>query len=121
MPSPSPLKQVVTRFTESEVEEAALGWLEGLGWGVVHGPEIGPDGPAAERADYGVVVLERRLRDALARLNPALPAAALDDALRKLTRPEGTTPEARNRAVHRMAVDGVNIEYRDAEGAVRGA
>ncbi len=111
----------MTRFTESEVEEAALEWLEGLGWGVVPGPDVGPGGPAAERADYGEVVLEGRLRDALARLNPALPAAALDDALRRLTRPEGTTPEARNRGFQRMAVDGVNIEYRDAEGAIRGA
>ena len=49
-----------------------------------------PDTPGAERADYGEVVLERRLRDALATLNPGLPADALDDAYRKLTRPEGS-------------------------------
>jgi type I restriction enzyme R subunit len=33
--------------------------------------------PAAERHDYGEVVFAQRLRDALARLNPALPADAL--------------------------------------------
>jgi type I restriction enzyme, R subunit len=33
-------------------------------------------------------VLTQRLRDALARLNPALPAEALEDAFRKLTRPD---------------------------------
>ncbi|MCH7885840.1 MAG: hypothetical protein IIC01_11405 [Planctomycetes bacterium] len=75
------------RIRESDVEEAALTWLEGLGWSVLYGPDIGPDGDASERADYGQVVLEQRLRDALARLNPALPAEALDDAFRKLTRP----------------------------------
>ena len=52
-------------------------------------PEIAPGEAAAERDDYGEVVLERRLRAALARLNPALPAEALEDAFRKLTRPEG--------------------------------
>ena len=66
------------------------------------------------------MVLERRLRDALAVLNSSLPVDALDDAFRKLTRPEGSTLEARNRAFHRMLVNGVEIEYRDAEGRVRG-
>jgi Type I restriction enzyme R protein N terminus (HSDR_N) len=56
-----------------------------------------------------------------ARLNPALPAAALEDAFRKLTRPEGPTLEARNRAVHRLFVDGVTVEYRTQDGAIRGA
>ena len=69
-------------ISESTVEDAALEWLAGLGWSVVHGPDIAPDTPGAERADYGEVVLERRLRDALARLNPGLPAAAREDAFR---------------------------------------
>ena len=108
-------------FTEWEVEESALAWLKAIGWGVAHGPEIAPDTPGAERADYGDVVLEGRLRDALARLNPALPAEAIEDAFRKLTRPGGATLETRNRAVHRMLVNGVTVEYRDSEGAIRGA
>ena len=95
----------MTTFTESTVENAALTWLESLGWSVAHGPAIAPDTPGAERSDYGAVVLERRLRDTLARLNPTLPPEALDDAFRKLTRPEGPTLEARNRAFHRMLVD----------------
>ena len=49
-----------------------------------------------------------------------MPVEALDDAFRKLTRPQGATVEARNRAFHRMLVNGVEIEYRDAEGTVRG-
>ena len=87
---------------------------------MAHGPDIAPDTPGAERADYDQIVLEHRLRDALAVLNPGLPADALDDAYRKLTRPEGSTVEARNREFHRMLVNGVEIEYRDAEGRVRG-
>jgi len=107
-------------FTESVVEQAALAWLESIGWQVAHGPEIAPDMPGAERADYGEVVLAGRLRDALLRLNPALPAEALEDAFRKLTRPEGAELVQRNRALHRLLVDGVTVEYRDAEGAIRG-
>ena len=106
---------------ESTVEDAALAWLKSLGWNIAQGPNIAPDTPGAERTDYGQMVLEQRLRDALARLNPDLPAAALDDAFRKLTRPEGPALEIRNRAFHRMIVDGVTVEYRTDEGVVRGA
>jgi type I restriction enzyme R subunit len=111
----------VTGFTESVVEDAALAWLASLGWHVAHGPDIAPEAPAAERASYGEVVLRRRLRDALARLNPQLPAEAVDDAFRKLTRPEGASLEARNRVLHRLLVDGVTVEYRAPDGAIRGA
>jgi type I restriction enzyme R subunit len=108
-------------FTESDVEEAALAWLEGAGWTRAHGPDIAPDMPAAERRDYGEVVLAARLRDALERLNPDLPAEALEDAFRKITRPEGADLIARNRATHRLLVDGVTVEYRAASGEIRGA
>jgi type I restriction enzyme R subunit len=108
-------------FTESVVEQAALAWLEAAGWPIAHGPDIAPEMPAAERAHYGEVVLARRLRDALARLNPALPAEALEDAFRKLTRPEGADLLQRNRALHRLLVNGVTVEYRTASGEVRGA
>ena len=111
----------VTPFTESVVEQAALGWLESIGWRIANGPDIAPDMPAAERRDYGEVVLSWRLHDALARLNPDLPSAALEDAFRKLTRPEGTDLFHRNRDMHRMLVDGVTVEYREAGGDIRGA
>ena len=110
----------MTTLTEADVEQAALDWLATLGWQVAHGPDIAPDTPAAERNDYGQVVLESRLRGALASLNPSLPAAALDDAFRKLTSPEGATLEARNRSFHRMLVNGVTVEYRTNDGAIRG-
>ena len=110
----------MTTLTEAEVEQAALDWLSALGWRVAHGADIAPDTPGAERGDYGEVVLGRRLRGALAELNTGLPADAVDDAFRKLTWPEGATVEARNRAFHRMVVNGVEVEYREAGGAVRG-
>ncbi len=111
----------MSSFTESVVEHAALAWLESTGWAVRNGAEIAPGEPAAERDEYGQVVLAQRLRDALARLNPALPAEALDDAFRKLTRPEGAELVARSRALHRLLVDGVTVEYRASDGGIRGA
>lgn len=87
-------------FTESVVEGAALEWLKAIGWQVAHGPDIALDLPAAERANYGEVVLSARLRDALARLNPTLPTETLEDAYRKLTRPERAELFRRKYALH---------------------
>jgi type I restriction enzyme R subunit len=108
-------------FTESVVEDATLAWLGALGYSVAHGPDIAPGELAAERKDYGQVLLEDRLRQSLARLNPRLPGEALDDAFRKVLRIGGSTAEARNRAFHRMLVDGVTVEYRRPDGSIAGA
>ena len=113
----------MTSFTESVVEEAALAWLERLGFAVLHGPEITVGMPGAERTDPGYrdVVLERRLRQPFGRLNPSLPPEALDDAFRKLTRADAPSLIERNRAAHRMLVDGVTVEYRRPDGSIAGA
>ena len=107
-------------LSESAVEQAALGWLDDMGWTVAHGRDVAPDTPNGERGDYGEVVLEERLRSALTRLNPDIPSDAVDDAQRRLVRPAGATLEARNHALHRMLVAGVTVEYSDGDGRVRG-
>ena len=75
-------------FAESVVEDAALGWLESLGYAVLHGPDIAAGEPAAERNDasYRDVMLEGRLRQALVRLDPDLFAAT--SAVQSVSRPE---------------------------------
>ena len=92
-----------------------------MGWKAAHGPDIAPDTLDAERKDYSQVVLEQRLRNALARLNPNLPATAREDAFRKLNRLEGSSLENCNRACHRILVDGVAVEFRSDNGVVWGA
>ena len=84
-----------TTFTESIVEQAALAWLESLGYTIKHGPDIAPGELDAERTDYGEVVLADRLRQTLPRLNLDLPAEALDEAFRRVTRATASTLEAR--------------------------
>jgi type I restriction enzyme R subunit len=108
---------------ESVVEDAALVWLETLGYSVLHGPEIAAGETVAERSDpsYRDVVLEARLGQALSRLNPDLPPEALEDAFRKLTRVDALSLLERNRALQRMLVDGVNVEYRRDGGSIAGA
>ena len=107
-------------LSESVVEQATLDWFRGLGYDVVGGPDM-PPGPQSLRESYADTIFPSVVRGALDRLNPNLPTDALDDAFRRLTRPEGSNLEARNRAFHRLAVDGVTVEYRDAGGSIRGA
>ena len=90
---------------------------------MLHGPDIAAGQPAAERNDSGYrdVILDTRFRQALARLNPDLPPEALEDAYRKLTKADAPSLMERNRAVHRMLVDGVTVEYKRKDGSIAGA
>jgi type I restriction enzyme, R subunit len=113
----------MSNFTESVVEQATLAWLEALGYAVRHGPDLAVGMLGAERSDpnYRDAILERRLRQALVRLNPDLPAEALEDAYRKLARADAPSLLERNRRAHRMLVDGVTVEYRRKDGSIAGA
>ena len=86
------------RFTESEVEEAALHWFDELGYAYAYGPELLADGTTPER-DERTAFLAGRLSAALARVNRELPASAVEDALRKLTRVSAPSLIAANRAL----------------------
>jgi hypothetical protein len=61
-------------LNESIVEDAALEWFGELGYAVGHGPQLAPGEPAAERDSFSEVVLVGRLREAIRRLNPAIPS-----------------------------------------------
>ncbi len=108
-------------LAESTLEEVALSWLADLGYAVLHGQEIAPGMAAAERDAFGEVVLERRLRDAVERLNPDVPAEAREEAVRKVLNPESPSLVGNNRAFHRMLVDGVTVQYRRGDGSIAGA
>ena len=63
-------------LNESIVEDAALEWFGELGYAVGHGPQLAPGEPAAERDSFGEVVMIGRLREAIRRLNSAIPEEA---------------------------------------------
>ena len=108
----------MTHLTESTLEETVLEWLRDLGYAVIYGNDIAPDEPAAERENYGEVILAGRLKDALKRLNPNVPAEALEDAFRKVTRPTAVSLIANNRAFHAMLTNGIEVEYRQDDRIV---
>ena len=106
--------------SESTVEEAALDWLTEGGWNCQYGPPIGPGELWAERESWDQVVLAGRLTDAIARLNPSVPASAREEALRRALRLSAPTSIGRNRLLHRYLVDGVEVEYAAGDGRIAG-
>ena len=91
----------MVHFTESEVAHAALERLAGLGHTALHGPGIGPEGPAPMRGSYGEVLLTGRPHKARARLNPNLPTETLEDALRKVQQTESPSLNEESPRLHR--------------------
>ena len=109
----------LNKIYESHIEETSLDWFAGLGYTVLHGPDIAPDMPDAERSTYKEVVLTRRLQDAITRLNPTIPPDAQEEAIRKVLNPDSPALVQNNRAFHQMLVDGIEVEYRQPDGSIR--
>lgn len=97
-------------MTEDKVEQNALEILQGLGWQVLHGPEIGPDG-SGER-QYADAVLRARLEFALSKINPIDTRETIEAAAKIIIRSVGPDLVSDNRQFHSLLTDGVNVEAR---------
>ena len=98
-------------LNEQQLEDLCLGWFQEAGWRFAHGPDIAPDSNAPERTDYRQVVLRERLLTALARINPQMPPAALEQAVHALLMISEPQMVMRNRSVHRLLLNGVPVEF----------
>ncbi len=105
-------------YTEDQlVEQPAIGLFAGLGWEVVSAlDEIFGAGSTLGRETKGEVVLVDRLRAALSRLNPGLPAEAIQIAIDDLARDRSAMSlEAANREVYRLLKEGIPVSIPDRE------
>ena len=107
-------------LSEAVLEQVVLDQLAGLGYAITTDAVIGPDGKAPEREAYADVVLVKRLTAAIERLNPAIPAEARGDALRKVLATEKPSLVEENRRLHKLIVDGVDVEFYSEDGTIRG-
>ncbi|WP_413207861.1 type I restriction endonuclease subunit R [Rhodospirillum sp. A1_3_36] len=107
-------------ITEDSIEHLTLDWLQVLGYTVLPGPRIGPDGASPERQSHGDVILVDRLRGALLRINPDLPEDAIEEVLKQVH--DAATPSLieENRRLHLMLTDGVDVEVLLPDGSVSG-
>ena len=101
-------------MNEQQLEDQCIRWFQETGWQWVHGPNIAPDSDMPERADYRQVILRDRLLATMARINPQIPAGALDQALHTVQTISEPQMVLRNRSFHRLLLSGVTVEF--AEG-----
>lgn len=107
-------------LSEAAVEQVVLDQLATLGYSIATDADIGPDGKAPEREAYADVVLIKRLTAAIDRLNPAIPAEARADAVRKVLATEKPSLVEENRRLHKLMVEGVDVEFYSDDGTIRG-
>lgn len=107
-------------FAEEIVEDATLDILARLGYAVVNGPSIAPDSATQERTSYGDVILRGRLAAAVDRLNPTIPAEVRASAIKSIVSSDLPALVEENRRIHKLLVDGVDVEFYGADGVIKG-
>ncbi len=107
---------------EEDIELNALEELHAIGWNLRFGPDIsggGDDAAFQERDDFSEVLLQGRLRAALAHLNPRAETKHIDEAVFALRKAESQSLLHENLRVHRLLTGGCQIAYVDEHGEAR--
>jgi type I restriction enzyme R subunit len=107
-------------LTEADIEQLLLEQLQSLGYTHLADVITSPDCSQPERESYSDVILTQRLRQALDRFNPTIPAEARDDAFKKLIATEKPSLIEENRRLHQALVEGIDVEFYAEDGTIRG-
>jgi len=109
----------MAKITESDIEELAIDLLEAKGYQYLYGPDIAPDSENPLRESFDEVVLKSKLESAIDRINPNIPIAARQDALKQILRTSSPETVSANEEFHKMLTKGVNVTYQK-DGVERG-
>src|SRR4051794_23081385 len=91
----------------------------GAGWTYLHGPTLAPNSGSDERQRWSDVLLKAHLRRGIQRLNPDLPARAVERAIEEVNAPASPSVIEDHRAFHKLLLTGVPVSYRDSDGTER--
>lgn len=108
-----------TKLTENEIEFFAIELLREQGFDYIPGPTLAVDGEAPERENYADVLLKARLREAVGRINPAMPADIRESAIKQMQRLNSPDLINNNETFHRLLTEGVPVTYQK-NGQARG-
>ena len=106
-------------MTEDQLEQESLTWLASVGYTPLNARDLDHLDPRLERASNREVLLLSELRTAIDRLNPNVPTAAREDALKQVVDVGGPALLSSNRAFHKLLVTGVPVQYQK-DGETRG-
>jgi len=102
----------MNKITESVIEKFTIELLEKQGYHYIYAPDIAPDGDRLERESFEDVLLLERLRTAVGRINPDIPADARENAIKQILRLNSPELIANNESFHRMLTEGIKVNYR---------
>lgn len=100
------------------VEQAALEWLSEIGYSVLSGRDIAPDGDYPERGSYDTVVLTERLTQAIIINNPHLTSDEVNEVIRQVTIPNHASLLMNNQAFHDFITSGVDVAHRKDDDTI---
>ena len=98
-------------ITENIIEESAIEILQLQGWEYANGKELSPEGMFCERDSFSQIILTQRLRNAIAKINPLIPAEAQESAIQKVLRIYSPELLHNNEEFHRLLIEKVKIPY----------
>jgi type I restriction enzyme, R subunit len=101
---------------EAEWEHFVMEQFAELGWEPKNGKEIAPG--SGERKEWDELIIRGRLQDAVARINPKLPASAVDDVVKIVMDRTSRDALAENHRIHEFLTRGIrSVTYTDEYGA----
>jgi type I restriction enzyme R subunit len=109
----------MSHITEDAIEKYGIELMERLGYQYVYGPNLAPDGAVPERESYSQVLLTRRLKQAVMRINHHLPPDIQEQAIKEIQRIGSPDLVTNNKAFHRYLTEGVPVSRR-VDGYERG-
>ena len=103
----------MSTLTEHTLQNAAIAWLQKLGYTHVQGNVLS--------RDLKKVVLEEELHNFLKNQYPDVPETARNEAFAQFTQHEGMEVAYRNQDFHRKLTQGIDIAWKDAQGNEKAA
>lgn len=107
------------KLIENDIELFAIEELEKLGFSYIYGADIAPDSASPERTSFEDVILLNRLKSAVARINPSIPLASQEDAIKQLQRISSPELIVNNETFHKLLTEGIKVTYQ-SKGNERG-
>ena len=109
----------MTRITEHSIEDFAIKLLEHLGYKYIYAPSFAHDGENPERNSYEEILLTQRMAEAVRRINPTVPPAAQEEAIKEIQRIHSPELLTNNESFHRLLTEGIKVSYQK-DGQQRG-
>lgn len=97
-------------MNEDQLEQNIIEIIEKQGYKYIYGPNIEPDTPNSERNTYEDVILVKRLRENISRLNPHISQSVKEEAVKRILNIHTPDQTYNNENFHKYLTEGIKID-----------